>query len=104
LAYDWPGNIRELENAVERAVVFCRGGVIGPELLSSVSESAEYVSLGWDEARELALKRFERSYLTLAMRLHKGSVTKTAEALGISRQALYKAMERNGIDPDSVRG
>ncbi|MBU1698874.1 MAG: sigma-54 dependent transcriptional regulator [Candidatus Eisenbacteria bacterium] len=101
--YSWPGNIRELENVMERAIVFCRSGEIGPGLLGSIGEGAGYVTMGWEEARELALNRFERSYLTLVLRLHNGSVSKASKSMGVSRQAIYKAFERTGIDPESFR-
>jgi DNA-binding NtrC family response regulator len=103
IGHDWPGNVRELENVMERAVVFCRTAEIGPELLGALGEGAGYVMLGWDEARKLALRRFARSYLTLVLRIHRGSVTDAAKAMSISRQALYKNLEEAGVDPDSFR-
>ncbi len=103
LAHDWPGNARELENLIERAVVFCRTRVLGPELLGPISSGAAYLSMNWDEARDVALRRFERSYLTVLLQVHRGSVSSAAQAMGVSRQAFYKALERTGLNPDRFR-
>ncbi len=103
LAHNWPGNARELENLIERAVVFCRGPRIGPELLSPISPGAAYLDLPWDEARDRALRRFERSYLTALLQVHTGSVVNASRAMGVSRQAFYKALERTGLSPDDFR-
>ncbi len=103
LAHDWPGNARELENLIERAVVFSRTRVLGPELLSPISSGAAYLSMNWDEARDVALRRFERSYLTVLLQVHRGSVSGAAQAMGVSRQAFYKALERTGLNPDRFR-
>lgn len=94
LAHDWPGNVRELENLVERAVVFTRSKEIDPGQFTTISEGAAYLTMGWEEARQRALRRFERSYLTAMLQIHRGSVIGAAAAMGISRQALYKAVER----------
>ena len=65
--------------------------------------SAVYVSLPRKHARDLALKRFELSYLTLVLRIHRGSVSAAAAAMRVARQALYKAMKRIGMDPGNFR-
>jgi DNA-binding NtrC family response regulator len=103
LAHDWPGNARELENVIERAVVFSNSDVIGPELLSPISSGAPYLSMNWDQARDAALRRFERGYLTAVLQVHRGSVSAAAQAMGVSRQAFYKALERTGLNPDRFR-
>ncbi|MBD3235777.1 MAG: AAA domain-containing protein [Candidatus Eisenbacteria bacterium] len=103
LSHDWPGNVRELENLVERAVVFCRSERIGPELLDPIAQGAAYLALPWDAARDLAVRRFEFGYLSMLMRVHRGSVSECAKAMGISRQALYKLLDRIGLDPESFR-
>jgi two-component system response regulator GlrR len=103
LSYDWPGNVRELMNAVECAVVFCRTDEIGPELLTPISEGAAYLALPWDAARELAIRRFELSYLSTLLRVNRGSVVRCARAMRMSRQALYKLLERTGLEPSTFR-
>jgi len=103
LAHDWPGNARELENLIERAVVFCRSRTIGPELLSPISEGAAFMTLPWEEARELAMRRFERNYLTALLQIYSGSVARAARTMGVSRQAFYKALERADLNPEEFR-
>jgi two-component system, NtrC family, response regulator HydG len=103
LAHNWPGNARELENMIERAVVFASSDVIGPELLKPILSGAPYLSMNWDQARDMALRRFERGYLTAVLQVHRGSVSAAAQAMGVSRQAFYKALERTGINPDRFR-
>jgi len=103
LAHDWPGNVRELENLVERAVVFSRSRQIDPEQFTTISEGAAYLTMGWDEARQHALRRFERSYLTAMLQIHCGSVIRAASAMGISRQAVYKAIERAQLSVQDFR-
>ncbi len=103
LSHDWPGNARELENLIERAIVFCHQEEIGPELLGPISEGAPLISMSWDQARDLIMRRFERSYLTALLQVHRGSVSKAAKAMGVSRQALYKALERTDLNASNFR-
>ncbi len=103
LAHDWPGNSRELENLIERAVVFCEGEEIGPELMGPISEGAALLALAWEEAKDLAMRQFERSYLTALLQVYAGSVSRAAKAMGVSRQAFYKALERAGVNAESFR-
>jgi DNA-binding NtrC family response regulator len=103
LAHDWPGNARELENLIERAVVFCRDDHIGPDLLSPISEGAAFLALPWEQAKELAMRRFERSYLTALLQVYSGSISHAARAMGVSRQAFYKALERADLHAERYR-
>ncbi|MFH1145214.1 MAG: sigma-54 dependent transcriptional regulator [Candidatus Eisenbacteria bacterium] len=103
LAHDWPGNSRELENLIERAVVFCETGEIGPELMSPISEGAAFLALPWEEAREIAMRRFERNYLTALLQVYSGSVSRASRAMGVSRQAFYKALERAELSAEPFR-
>jgi DNA-binding NtrC family response regulator len=103
LAHDWPGNSRELENLIERAVVFCNAARIEPDQLSPISAGAAFLSLPWEEARELIVRRFERSYLAALLQVHGGSVSRASKAMGVSRQAFYKALERTRLNPEEFR-
>jgi two-component system, NtrC family, response regulator HydG len=99
VAYDYPGNIRELENMVEQAVALSGGGIIsvddvlpeGPERKSSTGGRtlADIV----DEA--------ERSAVLGALREHEGSRERAAEALDISPTTLWRKMTRLGITYDA---
>jgi DNA-binding NtrC family response regulator len=103
MAHDWTGNARELENLIERALVFCRSPRLGPELLSPISPGADFLGLPWEEARDHAMRRFERSYLTALLQIYAGSVSRAAREMGISRQAFYKALERTGLSAEPFR-
>ncbi|MFL6247875.1 MAG: sigma-54-dependent transcriptional regulator [Thermoanaerobaculia bacterium] len=85
LAHDWPGNVRELQNRILRATVI-GSDTITPE------------DLGFGEAREASADvPVERGQIEMALLNANGSVSRAAEALGVSRQALYRRMEKLGI-------
>jgi DNA-binding NtrC family response regulator len=101
LAYDYPGNVRELRNLIERLVILSSGDEIGDQdaqrLLPSTGpkESAlEYVE--GKSLREL-LDEAERGLIRRALDHHLGNVTATAEALGLERSHLYKKMRALGL-------
>jgi DNA-binding NtrC family response regulator len=86
LAHDWPGNVRELQNRILRATVIGESDTITPE------------DLGFGESREPSADMpVERGQIEMALLNANGSVSRAAEALGVSRQALYRRMEKLGI-------
>ncbi len=86
LDYAWPGNVRELQNRILRASVIREVDEIAPE------------DLGFGEARESAAEvPLERNQIEIALLNSNGSVSRAAAALGLSRQALYRRMEKVGI-------
>ena len=98
LSYAWPGNLRELHHALERACLLAGG----PELQAGdIFADSEY-AIGCSEPTEHAslgsyLADCERSYIRRMLAHHDGRVAKTAEGLGISRKALWDKMRRLGI-------
>lgn len=100
--YHWPGNIRELENVIERAVVLTSGNRIMPQdLPAEIRSSAEV------ETEPMSLKaakaKFEKEYLTRVLRDYRGNVSATSEAIGIARKNLQEKIRRYEIDIDSIR-
>jgi Nif-specific regulatory protein len=100
-AYSWPGNIRELENEVQRLVIQCDGeGFITPELLAPAVRKVEGL-LGRVAPKKGTLKdmmeEVERWLLVEALREHQGNKTKTAETLGITREGLHKKLAKYGM-------
>jgi DNA-binding NtrC family response regulator len=86
LAHGWPGNVRELQNRVVRATLIARTGTI---------ESAD---LGLDAASDHgASESLEKREIEIALMNAAGNVSRAAEGLGVSRQALYRRMEKLGI-------
>ncbi|MCU7376524.1 sigma-54 dependent transcriptional regulator [Paucibacter sp. O1-1] len=87
LAHAWPGNVRELKNVIERAALLADGQTIGPELLALPAPAAHR---NLDEP--------SREAVQAALNSAGGVVSRAAQALGLSRQALYRRMERYGMD------
>jgi len=90
LAHRWPGNIRELENAVERAVIFARGERIDAADLPLERSAASAPSA-------TPLGELERAAVERALREHGGNISRAAAQLGLSRAALYRRIEKHGL-------
>lgn len=91
--YPWPGNVREMENCIKRAVIMADGPQITPEDLGLS------VPAGTEERINLRQVRDEAEYKAMVKALARvdGNVAKAAELLGISRPTLYDLMSRHGI-------
>jgi DNA-binding NtrC family response regulator len=96
LAYPWPGNVRELEHTVERAVLMARSAEIAaPDLgIASPRPVPTAPSANIDD---LSLEQVESILIRKALARASGNVSAAAEALGLSRGALYRRMEKHGI-------
>lgn len=94
LNYDYPGNVRELRNIVERAVLLAEDGVIRPEHLpNALRNRMDQPSSPTPAAHDLIpLKDLERTYLARAVAAHTGDRKSLARALGISERALYRKL------------
>jgi len=92
-SYSWPGNIRELENRVKRAVIMAEGSKITPGDLELDSPYGAHKRKGLKEAREA----LEKDLIQRALAKNKGNISKAAEELGVSRPTLYEIMEKLGI-------
>ena len=101
LAYDWPGNIRELRNMVERLVIMTAGDTIGPDDLPAPLRPKDLAAPAADGHRSLKEARdgFERAYILAELRAHDWNMTRTAERLGIERSHLYRKIKTYGITP-----
>nr|WP_317195914.1 sigma-54 dependent transcriptional regulator [Dawidia soli] len=90
--YAWPGNIRELQHAVERAVILTEGKVIASEGLLTGGVTRQPVT-----AAPQTLDEMEKLFIQQALANHQGNVSTTARTLGLTRTALYRRMKRHGI-------
>jgi DNA-binding NtrC family response regulator len=90
--YSWPGNVRELEHTLERAVLMCRTAEIQPSDLGLNSVRSQSQSL-----EDLSLEAVESVLIRKALQRFQGNITQAADALGLSRGALYRRMEKYGL-------
>jgi len=97
LEYDWPGNARELENTIERAFVLSHNGELAFDTLEVKQINREE---GMAKIKH-SLGQMEREGIEKYLRMYQGNVSKTAQALGITRQTLYRKMEALNIDRKS---
>jgi len=90
--YAWPGNVRELDHTVERAVLMSRGREIQPADLGLNLQRSQAANL-----EELSLEAVEAVLIRKALQRFQGNISQAAEALGLSRGALYRRMEKHGL-------
>jgi len=107
--YPWPGNIRQLRNAVEHGLAMSRTETITPHDLpitvqsGSRSEAAAADSQMSAGSRAEAVVGAERDYLVALLRENAGNVARSALQAGMSRQGLHKLLKKQGIDADDYR-
>jgi len=97
IEYDWPGNIRELENVVERMVVLAKGDKIDVEDIPNNIIKAKEKKLSFKESVYQAKAQLERQLLIKVLQEVGGNRTKAAKALGIDRKTLQKKMKEYGL-------
>lgn len=113
--YSWPGNIRELENVIERAVLLCSGDIIEPDILNirrenerterSTSNSANQLLTDGRNIKEIIQEetdRVEYSLLLNALQRTGGNVTRASKLLGLSRKGLQLKLRRHNLDPRNL--
>lgn len=104
-SYDWPGNIRELHNVLERALLLTRGPRIEAQLLALDRRAAVPVDArSGDDLFRGTLEEVERRYIEQILRLEKGLVDRAADRLGIPRSTLYQRLKSWGLQPSAFRG
>ncbi|CAG5003552.1 Transcriptional regulatory protein ZraR [Dyadobacter sp. CECT 9275] len=90
--YNWPGNIRELQHAIERAVILSQGKTLQPDdLFLKTTGNQPTTATGFD------LEDMEKTMIVKALKRFNGNITDTARELGLSRAALYRRMEKYGL-------
>jgi DNA-binding NtrC family response regulator len=115
LAHHWPGNVRELANRIQRAALLCQGGIVRrddlgfepPRAATSSAPAARASSpsapspipapASMPPSDDLAIDKIDRATLEAALERADGNVSRAAAELGLSRQALYRRMDRLGL-------
>ena len=109
--YTWPGNIRELENLLERAYILESGAALTPQTFPSELvggmpagvDSTALAHLPLSEARQRAVEDFERQYLRDLLERSRGRINRAAEAAGVSTRQLHKLLTRYGIRKEAYK-
>ncbi len=107
----WPGNARELQNVLKRAVIFSKGEVIGPESIEPGEPNAPcpeglpapFLEAQYKEAKKMLLDGFDVQYITHVLKQCGGNVTVAAKRAGIERQSLQYLMRKCGVDGNRFR-
>ena len=98
ISYEWKGEVRELENVMERAVIFCKNDFITlkdlPETFSQASSSVDFSKLG---SLEVAIRRFEKEYILKALESNSNDKEKTSELLQVGLSTLYRKLKELDI-------
>lgn len=111
MSNDFPGNVRELENTIERGVIYCRTQMLEVKDLFLENEdidlqsdlSSDFTRLTFHEAKDRVTHMFHKQYIESLLRENAGNVSKAAEKAGIKRQYLHRLMKDVDIDGNSIR-
>ena len=95
--YDWPGNVRQLENRIKKAIVLCDHTLVGPEDMDLFAETLQPI-MTLTQARE----EFQRRYILEVLERNNGNRTKTARDLGVDPRTIFRYLEResDALPPD----
>lgn len=91
----WSGNVRQLMNVVEQAVVLSASSLISPALINEAMHMEENQLVSFEEAR----KQFERDYLVRVLKMTGGNMTQAAQLAKRNRTEFYKLIQRHNLDP-----
>ena len=92
--YPWPGNIRELQHAIERAIIMSEGNILMPDDFFFLVQKTDNPSEGVDN---LNLDEVEKNVILKAVNKHSGNISKAAKELGLTRASLYRRLEKHGL-------
>jgi PAS domain S-box-containing protein len=105
MSHDFPGNVRELENIIEYAIVVCKNGMIGVEHLPDFFKNQEESKAkNLSERKPSSLGEVERSYIRETLKRNQWNRTATAAEMGIHPTTLWRKMKRLNIEPPEKTG
>jgi len=99
----WDGNVRELRNTIERAVIRCRGDRLMPGHLLSSNRSWTTINATYDEAKKPVMDDFKRKYFSSLLTRTGGNVPEAAKIADIQTSAFYRHLRDVGLDADQFR-
>lgn len=111
-AYTFSGNVRELENMVERGVIFCRSDTLEVNDIFSapvenrkndIATEPDILNLSFREAKEAAITEFYRRYIRRLLSDSGGNISRAAEKAGIQRQYLHRLIKEAGLEAESFK-
>lgn len=110
MTFDWPGNVRQLKNVIERAVILCEGDRITlkdlpslhdengfDQMFANIPENNEELKKMKKEIREKSVRKLEKKFLLKALETNDWNVTKAAEKTGLQRTNFHALMKKYGI-------
>jgi len=99
---DWPGNVRQLEQTLERAVLMTAASQIGAEQLGQAEaiDGGDVGAPALPAPGAMTLDEMERAMIIKTLQHYEGNLTRVAEVLGLSRAALYRRLDKYGVDPE----
>ena len=109
--FEWIGNIRELENAIVRGILFAKTEEILPidvrlpnsPTRTCVEFESDLTAISYKDAKERILRDFSRQYIGNLLTISKGNITQASKRSGMKRQALQQIIRRFSINPDDFR-
>jgi DNA-binding NtrC family response regulator len=111
VSYEYPGNVRELENLIERGVIYCRSDTLGLRDLSMDSEQSSFFStmapevseMCFKDAKDEVIQQFHSKYIRYLLERTGGNISRAAEAAGIQRQYLHRLIKETGIEAEGYK-
>jgi DNA-binding NtrC family response regulator len=108
-SYNWPGNLRELHNLLERAALLCKEGIIRredlqfqfPTPMPTAAQPAQFVPRSGSGDKELTLRELERQYISYILQKENGKASRAALKLGIPQTTFYAKLKRFNISARS---
>jgi DNA-binding NtrC family response regulator len=106
--YTWQGNVRELENIIERAVTLAKDNKITlsdlpPHFFDTHSSQTPYDGISLAELKHKAIEDIEKKFLVFLMQKYKGNITRIAEDAGLTRRHIHRMINNYKIDPNNWR-
>jgi DNA-binding NtrC family response regulator len=102
MSYEYPGNIRELENIAQRILITCDGEVVEPQHIASVFGDTEWLTIRDTRQQWPTLAEHEKQYILEVLDEVEGNKSAAVKILGIDRVSLWRKIKRYGLEnPDA---